>query len=365
MNTLVTSAVGALAVRARIGSALESILRGFAAHRSVYAIAIFTFILGLAVAPISGNWPDLAIVQTFGFYLVIASIAGLLLGVVFKFFQLALIERPKSPTVAMWSWLKGCVLKGDRVSNTVHSFVPMVIFASGFGILKGAIGVLHPFSWDVSFRQLDMAVSGGRMPHEWLEWLTASPTAVYLINFNYNIWLFVILGAYFAIGMSARSTASRLRFLNAFYLLWLIGGIFVAFAFSSAGPAFYERLGLGNAYAPLMASLHEASEYFSIWALSIQDVLWDGYTGARRGSAGIAAFPSLHVGASVLLALYVTRCHPRLAIPAWLFAAGILLGSVVLAWHYVVDGYAGALLALLFWKLANSRLFGVRTDDEA
>ena len=214
MNTLVPSAFGVLAARARIGSALELILRGFAAHRSLYAIAFFTFVLGLAIAPISGNWPDLDIVKTFGFYLFMASVAGLLLGVIIKFVQLAVFEKPKSPINAMITWLKDFVLKGDRVSNTFHSFVVMVIFASGFGILKGAIGLLYPFAWDVSFRQLDIAVSGGRMPHEWMEWLTASPFAVYLINFNYNIWLFVILGAYFAIGMSARSTANRLRFLK-------------------------------------------------------------------------------------------------------------------------------------------------------
>ena len=361
MNTVVPSDIGVLGARAKFRISSDRFLRGFVSHRSLYAIAFITFVLGLVVAPMSGNWPDFNIVKTFGFYLLIATLVGVLAGLVFKFVQLAVVEKPKSPTLAMLRWIKESVLNGDRVSNTVHAFVPMVIFASGFGILKGAIGLLHPFSWDPSFRQLDMALSGGRMPHEWLEWLTASPIAVYLINFNYNLWFFVVLGAYFAIGMAAKDSANRMRFLNAFFLLWLIGGVFIAFIFSSAGPVYYERLGFGTDYVPLMDALHGASEHYSIWALSVQDTLWDGFTGARKGSAGIAAFPSLHVGASVLVALYATRCKSRLAIPAWLFAAGILLGSVVLAWHYVVDGYAGALLALLFWKLADSRVFGVRS----
>ena len=31
----------------------------------------------------------------------------------------------------------------------------------------------------------------------------------------------------------------------------------------------------------------------------------------------------------------------------------IMLGSVVLAWHYAVDGYAGALIAWAIWSLVG------------
>ena len=74
-----------------------------------------------------------------------------------------------------------------------------------------------------------------------------------------------------------------------------------------------------------MADLHTANEHFRIWALSTQEMLWDGFTGARKGSAGISAFPSLHVASSVLLAIYATHCRSRFAPLAWLFAAAILL----------------------------------------
>lgn len=357
MSTLLSGEVGSIVTRAGYRNIFKRVLRGFALHRCLYVMALFTFGLGLAVAPISGNWPDFEIVGTFLFYLLIATLVGCLAGLIIKFVRLALFEKPKSPTRALIEWTRQSVLNGDRVSNTVHSFLPLVIFNAGFGILKGAIGLLHPFSWDRSLRDLDIALSGGRMPHEWLEWLTASPTAVYLINFNYNLWFFVVLGAYFVVGMAAKNSVNRMRFLNAFFLLWLVAGVFVAFVFSSAGPVYFERLGLGTDYAPLMDSLHMAAKHFSIWALSTQDVLWDGYTGIRGGSAGIAAFPSLHVGTSVLVALCATRAKSRLAVPAWIFAGGILLGSVVLGWHYVVDGYAGALFALVMWKIASCRPF--------
>lgn len=338
---------------------LEWFAHGLVTHRSIYTIALATFIMALIVAPFSGNWPDFEIFRIFGFYLLVATGIGILGGLTVKFFHLALFERPASPTQAMLHWLRTRIIREDRLTNTIHSFIPLLVFVSGFSILKGAIGVLHPFSWDVFFRNLDSALSGGVLPHEWLHAITDNPIAVSIVNFNYNLWYFVILGAYFAVGMAARNSADRMRFLNAFMLLWLIAGVFIAFVFSSAGPVYYRRLGLGSDYAPLMTALYAAAEHHQIWALSTQETLWEGFIGERKGSAGISAFPSLHVATSVLVAIYATHCKSKLAIPAWIFAAGILLGSVVLAWHYAVDGYAGALLAVLIWKLSGWKQLGL------
>lgn len=357
MNQFLPTVRNPVVGRAALRRAFEQFSRGFVTHRSLYVIALATFVMALVVAPISGNWPDFDILRTFGFYLAVAAGAGIMAGLIVKFFQLALFERPASPSRAMLHWLRTAVIRDDRLVNTVHSFIPLLLFVSGFSILKGAIGLLHPFSWDRFFRDLDATLSGGRLPHEWLEAIISSPLAVSIVNFNYNLWYFIILGSYFAIGMAARNSPDRMRFLNAFFLLWLIAGVFIAFVFSSAGPVYFERLGLGPDYVPLMDDLHAAAEHYQIWALSTQETLWEGFIGTRRGSAGISAFPSLHVATSFLVAIYATHCRSKLAIPAWIFAAGILLGSVVLAWHYVVDGYAGAVLAVLIWKMAGWKLF--------
>lgn len=346
------SFVGRIANR----QALDRFSGGFVTHRFLYVISIVTFAMALIIAPISGNWPDFDILRTFGFYLLVAIGISVLAGLIVKFFQLALFERPASPSRAMLLWLGTSVIREDRLINIVHSFIPLLLFVSGFSILKGAIGLLHPFRWDPFFRNLDGALSGGSLPHEWLEAIITSPLAVAVVNFNYNLWYFVILGSYFAVGMAARNTPDRMRFLSAFFLLWLIAGVFVAFAFSSAGPVYYERLGLGADYVPLTTALNGAAEHYQIWALTTQETLWEGFTGIRKGSAGISAFPSLHVATSVLVAIYATHCKSRLALPAWIFAAGIMLGSVVLAWHYAVDGYAGALLAVLIWKMTDWKL---------
>jgi membrane-associated phospholipid phosphatase len=36
-----------------------------------------------------------------------------------------------------------------------------------------------------------------------------------------------------------------------------------------------------------------------------------------------------------------------------IFASLIMVGSVMLAWHYAVDGYAGILIAILCWKASG------------
>lgn len=356
--TLLSSSMAARPARQTIlKSGFDSFARGFSTHRMLYAIALLTFAMALMVAPISGNWPDVAIFLDFSFYLLVATAGGILTFVTIRFTQLVLFERPESPTRELLISLREGIFRGDRLSNTAHSFLALIIFVSGFSILKGAIGLLHPFDWDPLFRDLDIALSGGRLPHEWLDAIFANPFVVWLINVNYNLWYLIVLGTYFGVGMAAVNSPDRMRYLTAFFLLWLGAGIGVAFVFSSAGPVYYERLGLGTDYAPLMASLHAAAQHHDIWALATQDTLWDGFTGARKGSAGIAAFPSLHVASSVLVGLYFSHCGSRLALPAWIFAAGIMLGSVVLAWHYAVDGYAGAILAWIAWKASGWKWF--------
>ena len=46
----------------------------------------------------------------------------------------------------------------------------------------------------------------------------------------------------------------------------------------------------------------------------------------------------------------------------WTFAAAMLLGSVVLGWHYAVDGYAGIVMSVLVWKTVGFGLPRLRNQ---
>lgn len=64
---------------------------------------------------------------------------------------------------------------------------------------------------------------------------------------------------------------------------------------------------------------------------------------------GISAMPSLHVATAVLFALTAWRIHWVLGVLFWFYALVIQMGSVHLGWHYAVDGYVGATVALVIW----------------
>lgn len=124
--------------------------------------------------------------------------------------------------------------------------------------------------------------------------------------------------------------ADKARHILSFMLTWLIGMLF-AYLFSSAGPIF---VGL---YDPAIApeSVRKPAE-----------ILWANYQarGALIGG-GISAFPSMHVAIAAWLAIVLRdRGFTWLGVA---YLLGIFVCSVVLGWHYVLDGAAGIAVALL------------------
>ena len=129
------------------------------------------------------------------------------------------------------------------------------------------------------------------------------------------------------------------------YFLTLSAGALGQYLLPSAGPVFYEAIGLGRRFADMP---------IQPWVRHTADYLWLTYSspGFRIGS-GISAWPSVHVAGAFWIAL-VMRCYlPRLQMLGWLYAATILIGSVYLGWHYAVDGIAGAALAFIAFAVAG------------
>lgn len=341
----------------RIGPALrgagQALGRAARRHRHIHALALFTLALAAAVGLRTGNHPDFGALTTYGFYLLVALWGGVCAFALVKLVLLAVVDRDPSPSRALIGAFAHYFTDRDRLANGVNGLAAFIVFASGFSVLKGAIAILSPFSWDVALHKADVALHFGYAPHEWLAPLTHLPVAVFAFNFAYNLWFVALVATVFTVAITNRDSALRHRFLLSFMLVWLVGGFFMAMGFSSAGPCFFERAGLGTAYTPLMSLLHAADADYSVWALSTQDLLWEGYSGKGAGSIGISAFPSMHVASAVLFALYAARRSVLAGVVMWVFAATIMVGSVVLAWHYAVDGYAGALLALAVWKIVG------------
>lgn len=324
----------------------------FGEHALIHLIAILTLASGLAASLATGVSVDVAIAARFGKFLAAAFAVAILAAVLWRFLQLAIIERHDAPSRELAGFVRQIVANRERFHNGGHFFAGFVVFAAGFSALKPSIAILQPFGWDPFLRDLDRFLHFGRLPHEWLGFITTNPAAVMGFNIVYNLWFFVLLAALFSAGFSTGNPRLRLRFITAFMLTWSIAGFLVASGFSSAGPCYFERIGAGADYAGLMGDLDAANAVHTIWALATQEMLWEGFKGVREGSAGISAFPSLHVATATLIAIAAWKTSRLLGLAAIAFAVSIQLGSVVLAWHYAVDGYAGALLAFGFWRLS-------------
>ncbi|MGB5559330.1 MAG: phosphatase PAP2 family protein [Paracoccaceae bacterium] len=280
----------------------------------------------------------------------------LLVLLIWRFACMALYIRPERPIRWLVADIRGVIADPERIFGGAFRFLLMAVFVGSFSYFKSIIPYLNPFSWDPLFTHLDRILHGGNDAYALLMALTGTPFATTAINAGYHFWLFLVYFVIFLACFAKAGRASGNTLLVAFCLTFIIGGNILATVFSSAGPVYFARLGYGADFAPLLSKLHTFSQTSPVWALNVQDALWRGHIGGGPIS-GISAMPSMHMASSTLLALYGFRYARWAGLLLTAFAGLILIGSVQLAWHYAIDSYAGALLAVLCWGLAG-RLVG-------
>lgn len=264
------------------------------------------------------------------------------------------VRRPRRLLHYLATHLRAYVtLQRVLYSLPVLFMIPM--FAYSFTIVKAAIPLFHPFDWDVRLSALDAQLHGGVQPWVLLHPLLGHPLVTSILNFNYHLWFFMMFGSIYWFAFDMERPRLRLQFLFSFIVVWIVMGNVAALLMSSAGPCYFGRVtGAPDPYAPLMHYLQATNEVVPVWALNVQDLLWNSYQGKLAGvSLGISAMPSLHVASSVQLAMLGRALNRKLGIAMTVFAILIMLGSVHLGWHYAVDGYLGALGGYGVWKLVE------------
>ena len=283
---------------------------------------------------------------------------------ILRFVYMLGVVRPARPISWLVQDLRRILTDPDRMIGGLLAFTAIILFQHSFGYMKEMIPLIHPFSWDLTFLAWDRALHFGTDPYLVLMPLITTPLTIGLLNFAYHFWFLIMLIIPFLACFDRSNPQARMTFLIAHVLTWGIGGNLMALALSSAGPVYLERLDISTVFVPLTAALQEASARVWLPALDVQELLWDGYTG-NGPVAGISAMPSMHVGSTTLFTCYAFTWR-RWA--GWLmvgFWGLILVGSVALGWHYAVDGYLGAALALLFWHVAARAVQRSRDSEGA
>lgn len=152
----------------------------------------------------------------------------------------------------------------------------------------------------------------------------------------YVCWFPVTFGM---MGLLAFSKRDHSVLLTSFLATLVIVGTIGQYLLPSAGPIFYDRIGLGGRFGQLVATTDPSVTFLA-------DYLWRNYQGGGANlGTGISAMPSLHVTMAVWT-MFAARAFWRpLTIPAALYAMTIYIYSVASGWHYATDGLVGAALA--------------------
>lgn len=354
MNTIVLARVGNPVSR-HAAETLGLLAKGARAYRMHHAVACLALGTAVAASAYVGKPFELRMVVLFSFpILLICAVFGLfMLGR--EFARLIRTGHEGSAALALLAFLRDDLLAPGRVSNILHTTLFMSVFMTGFVSLKTMLPDIHPFSWDTTFMEWDRALHFGTDPWLIFQPLMGRPLVTSAVNVAYNCWFFVLFGTWIWQGFRRSANLLSRRYLLAFLITWLLGTGILGILFSSVGPCFYGRLVPGpDPYAPLMAYLAEAGKAAPLWVLDTQNMLWESYAKGEGAVAGISAMPSMHVGSCVLMTLLGFASSKRwLGWAFALFGLVIFLGSIHLAWHYAIDGYAGAAVALLGWWLAG------------
>lgn len=237
-------------------------------------------------------------------------------------------------------WRQGIERPSERIMGELRPAL------AGFAPIAAGVAILAAFLYSITFLKSMITVV---VPF-WADEMFAASDQILLIDAQsialalqpalpaigifYGLWHAAHLGG--ILWVLHWRQGDKARHILSFMLTWSIGMAF-AYIFSSMGPLFT------GAYDPAVApeSVRKAANF-----------LLANYQakGALIGG-GISAFPSMHVAIAAWLAIVLAdRGWLKVGI-AYFF--GVFACSVILGWHYALDGIGGAAIAVLADRLAR------------
>jgi hypothetical protein len=222
-----------------------------------------------------------------------------------------------------------------------------------YGGQKSMISYVIPYHWDYLFFQVDRWLHFGQLPHEYIS-KTPSFGFIKVMDTLYYVWFFVIYLGVMGHIVFQKSIMTLQKIVLSFSVVWLFMGVYMATIFSSYGPIFWDDF--DNYFNPYrdyishLRSIEDDSLFFTFFyerLLSLQSSV------PLVDINGISAMPSLHVALSFLTFLHVPKRLLFLKLGVGLFFLSIFVGSIVLGWHYAVDGYVSILCTYILWRGVN------------
>jgi len=145
---------------------------------------------------------------------------------------------------------------------------------------KVNISSFAPYSWDHSFAEIDRLLFFGQDPWVITHRIFSSLNATIFLDNLYLLWFMLMKLSMISVAVLPMRNHTRLTFLLAYGLNWIIGGVLLAIMLPAAGPVYMERITGDAMFAPLMDLLQQ----YSIRSRSVRS--------ASRSSSG-RAIPTL------------------------------------------------------------------------
>lgn len=225
-------------------------------------------------------------------------------------------------------------------------------FFCAFMVGKSLIPLLSPYSMDPVLSQADFKFHGDHFPHTLLPSLEDSFFVISISEWIYFAWFFIILCMNSFAFFFDENSPRRKAYLWSSLMMWMVFGGIIATLLPSVGPIFYADFypSLLDPYADLKADFHHAKELGAqMWPATIALLLDFIHNKTVCDLNGISAMPSMHVGASFLACLYGFSIYKPIGILAGLYTLLILASSIILGFHYAIDGYISIIGVALIW----------------
>lgn len=242
--------------------------------------------------------------------------------------------------VFRWGWL----------SLWLRIWFACMLWNYAYFWLKVYVPLVNPRLWDAQLWRLDVLLHAGISPSVFLVEAMAGSWLVPLLDDWYSLWIQTVIWT-FAFFTASPRPALRRSFMLSCTVLWGLGA-WLYVALPALGPVYV----LAEVWQGRLASMPGAAGGQALLLENYRKMLAIRETGllsAFNPTRGIAALPSLHVGAHWLFALWARRSVRMLTVFFVLATFLTFLGSILTGWHYAVDGYLAVLLAWGSFRFAR------------
>ena len=246
-----------------------------------------------------------------------------------------------------------------KLYYSMAAFFMMYVMLTLFSTMKSVIHYVQPYNIDAWLVKIEQIVHLGFLPTTLIDHTIHWGGFYQFLDVFYVLW-FLGIYLYVTLIILGDSFAHlRERYLFCFAGVWFVIGNIVACLMASVGPIYVEdyfKTNPSDAMAAVRASadiFEVESEKTKLMAVFFKNLIME-FASNRTvvDPNGISAMPSVHVAIAALMMFHAKHVNRALFVASILFFACIFAGSVLLAWHYAIDGYVAVLLTYGLWKLS-------------